>query len=91
MWAAGVSLGLGFRQYKEVKKSPEKPWSAYFKWGKKLTGFIVVVLLGLILFVSFLPESNWLRGLGVLVAVGYSGLWQVLHIQFLRRYYFKNA
>ncbi|HFI0271410.1 TPA: hypothetical protein ACGO3Z_001009 [Streptococcus suis] len=89
--AAGASLGASFKQFKEVQACPDKALSAYFKWDKMTTGILLVVILGLILFVNLLPVSNVQVGLAFLVGLSYSALWNVLHIQFLRKYYFKNA
>ncbi|NQN50788.1 hypothetical protein HO913_04185 [Streptococcus suis] len=91
MGAAGASLGASFKQFKEVQACPDKALSAYFKWDKMTTGILLVVILGLILFVNLLPVSNVQVGLAFLVGLSYSALWNVLHIQFLRKYYFKNA
>ncbi|HFI0501137.1 TPA: hypothetical protein ACGO0M_000266 [Streptococcus suis] len=89
--AAGASLGASFKQFKEVQACPDKALSAYFKWDKMTTGILLVVILGLILFVNLLPVSNVQVGMAFLVGLSYSALWNVLHIQFLRKYYFKNA
>ncbi len=35
-------------------------------------------------------EFNWQYGLAFVVAISYAMLWNVLHIQFLRKYYFKT-
>ncbi|BCP59129.1 hypothetical protein [Streptococcus parasuis] len=91
MGAAGASLGASFKQFKEVQACPDKALSAYFKWDKMTTGILLVVILGLILFVNLLPVSNVQVGMAFLVGLSYSALWNVLHIQFLRKYYFKNA
>lgn len=91
MGAAGASLGASFKQFKEVQACPDKALSAYFKWDKMTTGILLVVILGLILFVNLLPVSNVQVGLAFLVGLSYSALWNVIHIQFLRKYYFKNA
>ncbi|HFI0301854.1 TPA: hypothetical protein ACGO63_000071 [Streptococcus suis] len=89
--SAGASLGASFKQFKKVQACPDKALSAYFKWDKMTTGILLVVILGLILFVNLLPVSNVQVGLAFLVGLSYSALWNVLHIQFLRKYYFKNA
>lgn len=89
--AAGASLGASFKQFKEVKAFPDKALSAYFKWDKTTTVILLVVILGFILFVHLLPVSNVQVGFAFLVGLSYGALWNILHIQFLRKYYFKNA
>lgn len=89
--AAGASLGASFKQFKEVKAFPDKALTAYFKWDKTTTVILLVVILGLILFVHLLPVSNVQVGLAFLVGLSYGAFWNILHIQFLRKYYFKNA
>ncbi|HFI0517236.1 TPA: hypothetical protein ACGOYL_001580 [Streptococcus suis] len=91
MGAAGANLGASFKQFKEVQVCPNKPFSAYFKWDKTTTVILLVVILGFILFVHLLPVSNVQVSFAFLVGLGYGALWNILHIQFLRRYYFKNA
>ncbi len=91
MGAAGASLGASYKQFKEVQACPDQPLLAYFKWDKTTTAILLVVILGLILFVNLLPVSNVQVGMAFLVGLSYSALWNVLHIQFLRKYYFKNA
>ncbi|HFI0107058.1 TPA: hypothetical protein ACGORX_001408 [Streptococcus suis] len=89
--AAGASLGASFKQFEEVQACPDQPLLAYFKWDKKKISSLLLVLLGIILFVSLVLEFNWQYGLAFLVAISYAILWNVLHIQFLRKYYLKNA
>lgn len=89
--AAGASLGASFKQFKEVKACPDQPLLAYFKWDKKKISSLSVVLLGIFLFVSLVLEFNWQYGLAFVVAISYAMLWNILHIQFLRKYYLKNA
>ncbi|HEM5322673.1 TPA: hypothetical protein U1384_001258 [Streptococcus suis] len=89
--AAGASLGDSFKQFKEVKAFPDKALLAYFKRDKKKTSSLLLLLLGIFLFVSLVLEFNWQYGLAFVVAISYAMLWNVLHIQFLRKYYFKNA
>lgn len=89
--AAGASLGASFKQFKEVKAFPDKALSAYFRWDKTTTVILLVVILGFILFVHLLPVSNVQVGFAFLVGLSYGALWNILHIQFLRKYYFKNA
>ncbi|HEM6490472.1 TPA: hypothetical protein U2D95_000613 [Streptococcus suis] len=89
--AAGASLGASFKQFKEVKDSPDKALLAYFKRDEKKASSLLLVLLGIFLFVSLVLEFNWQYGLAFVVAISYAMLWNVLHIQFLRKYYFKNA
>ncbi|HEL1555901.1 TPA: hypothetical protein TXJ05_000032 [Streptococcus suis] len=89
--AAGASLGASFKRFKEVQACPDKALSAYFKWDKKKTSSLLLFLLGIILFVSLVMEFNWQYGIAFVVAISYAMLWNVLHIQFLRKYYFKNA
>lgn len=89
--AAGASLGASFKQFKEVKACPDKALSAYFKRDKKKASSLLLVLLGIFFFVSLVLEFNWQYGLAFVVAISYAMLWNVLHIQFLRKYYFKNA
>ncbi|HFU4203251.1 TPA: hypothetical protein ACGO8F_000839 [Streptococcus suis] len=91
MGVAGASLGAGFKQFKEVQACPDQPLLAYFKWDKKKISSLLLVLLGIILFASLVLEFNWQYGLAFVVAISYSMLWNLLHIQFLRKYYFKNA
>ncbi len=69
--AAGASLGASFKQFKEVKAFPDKAFSAYFKWDKTTTVILLVVILGLILFVSLVLEFNWQYGLAFLVGLSY--------------------
>ncbi|HEL2052314.1 TPA: hypothetical protein TY426_001927 [Streptococcus suis] len=89
--AAGASLGASFKQFKEVKASPDKALLDYFKRDKKKASSLLLVFLGIFLFVSLVLEFNWQYGLVFVVAISYAMLWNVLHIQFLRKYYFKNA
>ncbi|MDG3349090.1 hypothetical protein MKN26_05705 [Streptococcus suis] len=89
--AAGASLGASFKQFKEVKASPDKALLAYFKRDEKKASSLLLVLLGIFLFVSLVLEFNSQYGLAFVVAISYAMLWNVLHIQFLRKYYFKNA
>ncbi|HEM3871164.1 TPA: hypothetical protein U1U91_000205 [Streptococcus suis] len=89
--AAGASLGASFKQFKEVKASPDKALLAYFKRDEKKASSLLLVLLRIFLFVSLVLEFNWQYGLAFVVAISYAMLWNVLHIQFLRKYYFKNA
>ncbi|HEM2547873.1 TPA: hypothetical protein U0431_000641 [Streptococcus suis] len=89
--AAGASLGASFKQFKEVKAFPDKDLTAYFMRDKKKASSLLLVLLGIFLFVSLVLEFNWQYGLAFVVAISYAMLWNVLHIQFLRKYYFKNA
>ncbi|HFR3313962.1 TPA: hypothetical protein ACHU38_001793 [Streptococcus suis] len=89
--AAGASLGASFKQFKEVKASPDKALLAYFKRDEKKASSLLLVLLGIFLFVSLVLEFNWQYGLAFVVAISYAMLWNVLHIQFLRKYYFKNS
>ncbi|HEM5623778.1 hypothetical protein HO849_05140 [Streptococcus suis] len=89
--ATGASLGASFKQFKEVKASPDKALLAYFKRDEKKASSLLLVLLGIFLFVSLVLEFNWQYGLAFVVAISYAMLWNVLHIQFLRKYYFKNA
>ncbi|MGQ7380087.1 hypothetical protein ACTGVN_05460 [Streptococcus suis] len=89
--AAGANLGASFKQFKEVQACPDQSLLAYFKRDKKKTSSLLLVLLGIILFVSLVLEFNWQYGLAFLVAISYAFLWNVLHIQFLRKYYLKNA
>ncbi|HEL2254621.1 TPA: hypothetical protein U1X79_001053 [Streptococcus suis] len=89
--AAGASIGASFKQFKEVKAFPDKALLDYFKRDKKKASSLLLVLLGIFLFVSLVLEFNWQYGLAFVVAISYAILWNVLHIQFLRKYYFKNA
>ncbi|HFI0457223.1 TPA: hypothetical protein ACGOY3_000834 [Streptococcus suis] len=89
--AEGASLGASFKQFKEVQACPDQSLLAYFKRDKKKTSSLLLVLLGIILFVSLVLEFNWQYGIAFVVAISYAMLWNVLHIQFLRRYYLKNA
>ncbi|HEM2791934.1 TPA: hypothetical protein U0603_000002 [Streptococcus suis] len=89
--AAGASLGASFKQFKEVKAFPDKALLDYFKRDKKKASSLLLVLLGIFLFVSLVLEFNWQYGIAFVVAISYAILWNVLHIQFLRKYYFKNA
>ncbi|HEL2730098.1 TPA: hypothetical protein T8F52_001204 [Streptococcus suis] len=89
--AAGASLGASFKQFKEVKAFPDKALLDYFKRDKKKASSLLLVFLGIFLFVSLVLEFNWQYGLAFVVAISYAILWNVLHIQFLRKYYFKNA
>ncbi|HFI0120587.1 TPA: hypothetical protein ACGPB3_001416 [Streptococcus suis] len=89
--AAGASLGASFKQFKEVQACPDQSLLAYFKRDKKKTSSLLLLLLGIFLFVSLVLEFNWQYGLAFLVAISYAILWNVLHIQFLRKYYLKNA
>ncbi|HFI0701680.1 TPA: hypothetical protein ACGO3H_001142 [Streptococcus suis] len=91
MGAAGASLGASFKQFKEVQACPDKPFSAYFKLDKTTTAILLVVILGLILFVHLLPVSNVQVVFAFWVGLSYGVLWNILHLQFLRKYYFKNA
>ncbi|HFU3844500.1 TPA: hypothetical protein ACGO5P_001543 [Streptococcus suis] len=91
MGAAGANLGTSFKQFKEVQACPDKPFSAYFKLDKTTTAILLVLVLGLILFVYLLPVSNVQVGFAFLVGLSYGVLWNILHLQFLRKYYFKNA
>ncbi|HFI0338015.1 TPA: hypothetical protein ACGOWD_000259 [Streptococcus suis] len=89
--AAGASLGASFKQFKEVQACPDQSLLAYFKRDKKKTSSLLLVLLGIILFVSLVLEFNWQYGIAFVVAISNAILWNVLHIQFLRKYYLKNA
>ncbi|HFU4054256.1 TPA: hypothetical protein ACGO6G_000289 [Streptococcus suis] len=89
--AVGASLGASFKQFKEVQACPDKPFLAYFKLDKTTTAILLLLVLGLILFVHLLPISNVQVGFAFLVGISYGALWNILHIQFLRKYYFKNA
>ncbi|MFM0611395.1 hypothetical protein P7J31_05250 [Streptococcus suis] len=89
--AAGASLGASFKQFKEVQACPDQPLLAYFKWDKKKTSSLLLVLLGIILFVSLVMEFNWQYGIAFVVAISYAMLWNLLHIQFLRKYYFGSG
>ncbi|HEM2781436.1 TPA: hypothetical protein ACGO2F_001387 [Streptococcus suis] len=89
--AAGASLGASFKQFKEVKAFPDKALLDYFKRDKKKASSLLLVFLVIFLFVSLVLEFNWQYGLAFVVAISYAMLWNVLHIQFLRKYYFKNA
>ena len=91
MGAAGASLGVSFKQFKEVQACTDQPLLAYFKWYKTTTCILLVIILGLILFVHLLPVSNVQVALAFLVGLSYRALWNVLPIQFLRKCYFKNA
>ncbi|HEM3576971.1 TPA: hypothetical protein U1C15_000593 [Streptococcus suis] len=91
MGAAGANLGASFKQFKEVQACPDKPFSAYFKLDKTTTAILLVLVLGLILLVHLLPISNVQVVFAFLVGISYGALWNILHIQFLRKYYFKNA
>ncbi|MCL4922647.1 MULTISPECIES: hypothetical protein [Streptococcus] len=90
MGAAGASIGASYKQFKEVKAFPDKALSAYVKWDKKKASSLLLVLLGIFLVVSLVLEFNWQYGLAFVVAISYAMLWNVLHIQFLRKYYFKR-
>ncbi|HFU4122465.1 TPA: hypothetical protein ACGO7R_000369 [Streptococcus suis] len=89
--AAGASLGASFKQFEEVQACPDQPLLAYFKWDKTTTAILLMLVLGLILFVHLLPVSNVQVVFAFLVGLSYGALWNILHIQFLRKYYFKNA
>ncbi|HEM3442579.1 hypothetical protein [Streptococcus suis] len=89
--AAGASLGASFKPFKEVQACPDQPLLAYFKWDKKKTSSLLLVLLGIILFVSLVLEFNWQYGIAFVVAISYAMLWNLLHIQFLRKYYFGSG
>ncbi|HEM5996856.1 TPA: hypothetical protein U2B30_000230 [Streptococcus suis] len=89
--AAGASLGASFKQFKEVQACSDQSLLAYFKRDKKKTSSLLLVLLGIILFVSLVLEFNWQYGIAFVVAISNAILWNVLHIQFLRKYYLKNA
>ncbi|HFI0024770.1 TPA: hypothetical protein ACGOVU_000061 [Streptococcus suis] len=89
--AAGANLGASFKQFKEVQACPDQSLLAYFKRDKKKTSSLLLVLLGIILFVSLVLEFNWQYGIAFVVAISNAILWNVLHIQFLRKYYLKNA
>lgn len=89
--AAGASLGVSFKQFKEVQACPDQPLLAYFKWDKKKISSLLLVLLGILLFVSLVLEFNWKYGLAFVVAISYAMLWNLLHIQFLRKYYFGSG
>ncbi len=52
---------------------------------------MVVTILLFSILVSFIPDVNWHRGLAILLGISYVLLWQAMLIQFLRKYYFKNA
>ncbi|HFI0079580.1 TPA: hypothetical protein ACGO39_000573 [Streptococcus suis] len=89
--AAGASLGASFKQFKEVQACPDQSLLAYFKRDKKKTSSLLLVLLGIILFVSLVLEFNWQYGIAFVVAISYAMLWNLLHIQFLRKYYFGSG
>ncbi|MGQ7512747.1 hypothetical protein ACTGZP_07085 [Streptococcus suis] len=89
--AAGASLGASFKQFEEVQACPDQPLLAYFKWDKKKISSLLLVLLGIILFVSLVLEFNWQYGIAFVVAISYAMLWNLLHIQFLRKYYFGSG
>ncbi|HEM3532391.1 hypothetical protein [Streptococcus suis] len=89
--AAGASLGASFKQFKEVQACPDQPLLAYFKWDRKKISSLLLVLLGIILFVSLVLEFNWQYGIAFVVAISYATLWNLLHIQFLRKYYFGSG
>ncbi len=57
----------------------------------KKTSSLLLVLLGIILFVSLVLEFNWQYGIAFVVAISYAMLWNLLHIQFLRKYYFGSG
>ncbi|HFI0237043.1 TPA: hypothetical protein ACGOVN_000837 [Streptococcus suis] len=90
MGAAGANLGVSFKQFKEVQACPDKPLSAYFKLDKT-TAILLMLVLGLILFVHLLPVSNVQVVFAFLVGISYGALWNILHIQFLRKYYFGSG
>ncbi|HEM3590023.1 TPA: hypothetical protein U1C03_001177 [Streptococcus suis] len=89
--AAGASLGASFKQFKEVQACPDQSLLAYFKRDKKKTSSLLLFLLGIILFVSLVLEFNWQYGIAFVVAISYAMLWNLLHIQFLRKYYFGSG
>ncbi|HFI0265517.1 TPA: hypothetical protein ACGOU9_001967 [Streptococcus suis] len=91
MGAAGATLGASFKQFKEVQACPDKPFLAYFKLDKTTTAILLVLVLGLILFVHLLPVSNVQVGFAFLVGLSYGALWNILHLQFLRKYYFGSG
>ncbi|HFU4500720.1 TPA: hypothetical protein ACGPA6_000670 [Streptococcus suis] len=91
MGAAGANLGVSFKQFKEVQACPDKPFSAYFKLDKTTTAILLVLVLGLILLVYLLPISNVQVVFAFLVGLSYGALWNILHIQFLRKYYFGSG
>lgn len=51
--AAGASLGASFKQFKEVRACPDQPLLAYFKWDKKKTSSLLLVLLGISFIFNF--------------------------------------
>ncbi|HFI0621457.1 TPA: hypothetical protein ACGO3V_000927 [Streptococcus suis] len=89
--AMGVSLGLTYSLHQEVKKHPEKTLLDFLMWGSRWSKIILVGILLFSFLFTFVPELNWHRGLAVLLGFSYGLLWQFLLIQFLRKYYFKNA
>ncbi|HEM3868074.1 TPA: hypothetical protein U1V35_001299 [Streptococcus suis] len=89
--ATGVGLGLSYSLHQEVKKYPEKSLSEYLPWGSRSSKIMVVTILLLSILFSFIPDVNWHRGLAILLGIGYSLLWQVILIQFLRKYYFGSG
>ncbi|HEL9637223.1 hypothetical protein [Streptococcus suis] len=89
--AMGVSLGLTYSLHQEVKKHPEKSLLDFLMWGFRSSKIMVVAILLLPILFSFIPDLNWYRGLAILLGMGNGLLWQVSLIQFLRKYYFKNA
>ncbi|HEL1625929.1 hypothetical protein [Streptococcus suis] len=89
--ATGVGLGLSYSLHQEVKKYPEKQLSEYLPWGSKRDKIMVVTILLFSILVSFISDVNWHRGLAILLGISYVLLWQAMLIQFLRKYYFKNA
>lgn len=89
--ATGVGLGLSYSLHQEVKKYPEKSLSEYLPWKSKWDKIMVVTILLFSILFSFIPDVNWHRGLAILLGIGYILLWQAILIQFLRKYYYKNA
>ncbi|HEL9599186.1 TPA: hypothetical protein U0J99_001728 [Streptococcus suis] len=89
--AMGGSLGLTYSLHQEVKKHPEKTLLDFLMWGSRSSKIMVVAILLLSILFSFIPDVNWHRGLAIFFGVSNALLWQIILIQFLRKYYFKNA
>lgn len=87
----GVSLGLTYSLHQEVKKHPEKSLVDYLIWRSSWSKIILIGILLFSVLFTFIPELNWHRGLAVLLGFSYGLLWQAMLIQFLQKYYFKNA
>lgn len=86
MITVSVVLGFSWKFHEEVKKDRDKLLADYFKVKERWP-----VALGILGLAFLMSDKSLETFLTFIICLMLAFFWQILQIQFLRKYYFKNA